>query len=56
MIIYKVYEDDFSYGEYNGEKDVKYYISESVAEKDLEERREEWPTCPAKIERIRTED
>lgn len=56
MIIYKVYEDDFNYGEYNGDKNVNYYSSRALAEEDLENRREEWPSSPAKIEEISTED
>ncbi len=56
MRIYKVYEDDFNYGEYNGDTDVKYYINETLAEEDLAKRREEWPSSPAKIQHIITED
>jgi hypothetical protein len=56
MIIYKVFEDDFSYGEYNGDKDVKYYISKDLSEDDWKKRYEESPTCGAKIFEIDTED
>lgn len=56
MYIYKVFEDDYSCGEYNGDMDVKYYMSEALAEEDLRKRREEWPTSPAKIAIISTED
>jgi hypothetical protein len=56
MIFYKVYEDDYSYGEYQGDDEVRYYLSHTLAEEDLNKRREEWPTCPAKIREIRTED
>lgn len=56
MIFYKVYEDDFKCGEYNGDTEVKYYISKTLAEEDINKRRDEWPTCPVKIEGIRTVD
>lgn len=54
MIIYKVYREDFECGYYSGDTEVRYYISEKLAEEDLNKRLEEWP--PAKIEEIRTED
>jgi len=56
MIFYKVYEMDYEYGKYNGDTDVKYYISKKSAEEDLNKRREEWPAWPCGIQEIRTED
>ncbi len=57
MILYMVYEEYYSYGEYNGNIDVKYYVSKSLAEADFKERVGDDTYYPhLKMDVIRTED
>ncbi len=40
MNLYRVYEEDYSSGIYDGDVSVKYYISKELANKDYDDRRE----------------